>query len=231
MDLGYRVRDLRNARHLSQVELAARAGVARNTLNRIENGHLMPTAPVIEHLAEALDVTPGALFEEPVPLAKAPSQGPREKAGPPLPLDIEERRKYAERLMAAGISEHTAFGVSGVLSRGEDWWQALSRHIRDGTEIDSLLTNDPETTRVLVKELAEENARLLATVEELRSSSLQQGGDQEYGEILLSRRRADPETFWAVIEVIKDYMDRGEDLSVTIEDGYVEAGLKIRELD
>ena len=68
MDLGHKVRDLRNARHLSQVELAARAGVARNTLNRIENGHLMPTAPVIEQLAEALNVTPGALFEEPVPL-------------------------------------------------------------------------------------------------------------------------------------------------------------------
>jgi|SRR5919112_2448265 transcriptional regulator with XRE-family HTH domain len=64
MDLGHRVRDLRNARHLSQIELAARAGVARNTLNRIENGHLMPTAPIIEHLAQALDVAPGALFEE-----------------------------------------------------------------------------------------------------------------------------------------------------------------------
>jgi transcriptional regulator with XRE-family HTH domain len=76
MDLGHRVRDLRNARHLSQVELASRAGVARNTLNRIENGHLMPTAPVIEHLAEALGVAPGALFEEPVPLDKAPGEGP-----------------------------------------------------------------------------------------------------------------------------------------------------------
>lgn len=64
MDLGHRVRDLRNVRHLSQIELAARAGVARNTLNRIENGHLMPTAPIIEHLAQALGVAPGALFEE-----------------------------------------------------------------------------------------------------------------------------------------------------------------------
>jgi transcriptional regulator with XRE-family HTH domain len=75
MDLGHRVRDLRNAQHLSQIELAARAGVARNTLNRIENGHLMPTAPVIEHLADALNVAPGALFEEPVPLADAPEAG------------------------------------------------------------------------------------------------------------------------------------------------------------
>jgi transcriptional regulator with XRE-family HTH domain len=89
MDLGRRVRDLRNARHLSQVELAARAGVARNTLNRIENGHLMPTAPIIEHLAEALDVVPGALFEEPVlPLAEPqPETGPADTTKGPDPLD------------------------------------------------------------------------------------------------------------------------------------------------
>src|SRR5215213_3663177 len=77
MDLGHRVRDLRNARRLSQIELAAQAGVARNTLNRIENGHLMPTAPVIEHLAEALNVAPGTLFEEPVPLDEAPREAGR----------------------------------------------------------------------------------------------------------------------------------------------------------
>jgi transcriptional regulator with XRE-family HTH domain len=74
MDLGHRVRDLRNVQHLSQIELAARARVARNTLNRIENGHLMPTAPVIERLAEALGVAPGALFEEPVPKVSAPPE-------------------------------------------------------------------------------------------------------------------------------------------------------------
>ena len=89
MNLGHRVRDLRNARHLSQVELAARAGVARNTLNRIENGHLMPTAPVIEHVAEALNVAPGALFEEPVPLAEAPRE-----AGPPEKSEEERRSGY-----------------------------------------------------------------------------------------------------------------------------------------
>src|SRR5215216_4470540 len=99
MDLGHRVRDLRNARHLSQVELAARAGVARNTLNRIENGHLMPTAPVIEHLAEALDVAPGALFEEPaVPLADAPREaGPHGRGAEPTASDSPEE-KYERRV-------------------------------------------------------------------------------------------------------------------------------------
>jgi transcriptional regulator with XRE-family HTH domain len=78
MDLGHRIRDLRNDRRLSQTELAAQASIARNTLNRIENGHLMPTAPVIERLAEGLGVAPGALFEEPVPLDEAPQE-----SGPP----------------------------------------------------------------------------------------------------------------------------------------------------
>jgi transcriptional regulator with XRE-family HTH domain len=54
-------------------------------LNRIENGHLMPTAPVIEHLAEALNVAPGALFEEAVlagPKADPPDPGQPEVKGP-----------------------------------------------------------------------------------------------------------------------------------------------------
>jgi transcriptional regulator with XRE-family HTH domain len=89
MDLGHRVRDLRNARHLSQIELAARAGVARNTLNRIENGHLMPTAPVIEHLAEALNVAPGVLFEEPALAGKA--EAPQETG----PSETEDERRIA----------------------------------------------------------------------------------------------------------------------------------------
>jgi transcriptional regulator with XRE-family HTH domain len=91
MDLGHRVRDLRNARRLSQIELAAQAGVARNTLNRIENGHLMPTAPVIEHLAEALDVAPGALFEEPLPAGKAETPTP---SGPSEKSEEERRSGY-----------------------------------------------------------------------------------------------------------------------------------------
>ena len=102
MDLGHRVRDLRNARHLSQIELAARAGVARNTLNRIENGHLMPTAPVIEHLAEALNVAPGALFEEPVPLDEA-----LQETGP-----ANVRRLFAEQ------------------QTREDWWEAVDNSRR-----------------------------------------------------------------------------------------------------
>jgi hypothetical protein len=51
----------------------------------------MPTAPVIEHLAEALDVAPGALFEEPVPAGKA--EAPTE-AGSSHKSEEERRAGY-----------------------------------------------------------------------------------------------------------------------------------------
>jgi transcriptional regulator with XRE-family HTH domain len=128
MDLGHRVRDLRNARHLSQVELATQASIARNTLNRIENGHLMPTAPVIEHLAEALNVAPGALFEDPVPLDEALSEAGPEKQ---LPEEAGEERhpddEVTQRRIYTGLAaqradllESTAKLWDRLLDRGED---------------------------------------------------------------------------------------------------------------
>src|SRR5215217_2059441 len=122
MDLGHRVRDLRNAQHLSQVELAARAGVARNTLNRIENGHLMPTAPIIEHLAEALNVAPGVLFEEPVVPLGEPPQGTggwgREARGLAPYATPEERRAVLNEVGRA---------VQYEIRRAEYWEQELER--------------------------------------------------------------------------------------------------------
>jgi transcriptional regulator with XRE-family HTH domain len=73
--VGLKIRELRQEQRLSQGELARRARVSRNTVNRIENGHEAPTAPVVARLAEALGVVPGVLFEEPMttaPLAVAP---------------------------------------------------------------------------------------------------------------------------------------------------------------
>jgi transcriptional regulator with XRE-family HTH domain len=122
MDLGHRVRDLRNAQHLSQIELAARAGVARNTLNRIENGHLMPTAPVIEHLAEALNVTPGALFEEPVVPLGEPAQGTRgwnREAHGLAPYATSEERR--------AVLNEVGRDVQYAIGRAEYWEQELER--------------------------------------------------------------------------------------------------------
>ena len=66
MDIGKRVRDLRTDKRLSQGELAQRARVARNTVSRIETGHLTPTVTMAAKLASALDVDLGELFESPL---------------------------------------------------------------------------------------------------------------------------------------------------------------------
>lgn len=50
------VRDLRHVRNLSQRQLAARMGVPRTYISKIENGKAIPTLGSLERLAAALDV-------------------------------------------------------------------------------------------------------------------------------------------------------------------------------
>ena len=50
------VRDLRHVRNLSQRQLAARMGVPRTYISKIENGKAIPTLGSLERLASALEV-------------------------------------------------------------------------------------------------------------------------------------------------------------------------------
>ena len=61
MTFGERVRRQREGRYLSQAELALKAGISKNTLNRIETGKAGAIPRTVRRLAEALDVEPGAL--------------------------------------------------------------------------------------------------------------------------------------------------------------------------
>ena len=63
---GGRVRAARVGVGLSQVALAKRAGVARQTLVLLESGHLRPRLDTLGHLADALGV-PAALLVSPDP--------------------------------------------------------------------------------------------------------------------------------------------------------------------
>ena len=58
------VRDLRNVRNLSQRQLAARMGVPRTYISKIENGKAMPTLSSLERLARALQVDISALLRD-----------------------------------------------------------------------------------------------------------------------------------------------------------------------
>lgn len=51
-----RLRELRQARHLSQRQLAARLDVPRTYISKIENGRAMPTLSSLQRLSTALEV-------------------------------------------------------------------------------------------------------------------------------------------------------------------------------
>ena len=59
-----RLRELREARFLSQQDLASRAGIARSTVIGIETGRRQPTWQTLRRLADALRVEPGELVRE-----------------------------------------------------------------------------------------------------------------------------------------------------------------------
>lgn len=57
------LRNLRQRRGLTQRQLATLAGVARNTIIRVEQGRTRPHAATVLLLAEALGVAPAALYD------------------------------------------------------------------------------------------------------------------------------------------------------------------------
>jgi transcriptional regulator with XRE-family HTH domain len=61
---GRRVRHLREALTLTQLELATRARMQRTDVVKIERGQRDPTVSTITKLARALHVPPAQLFEE-----------------------------------------------------------------------------------------------------------------------------------------------------------------------
>ena len=65
LDLGERVRELRRAQDWTLEQAAQRAGLARSTLSKIENGQMSPTYDAVKKLATGLGVSVPQLFTPP----------------------------------------------------------------------------------------------------------------------------------------------------------------------
>jgi transcriptional regulator with XRE-family HTH domain len=99
--LAQRLRELRRARRWSLDELAARSGVSRASLSRIENGDVSPTASVLGRLAGAYGATVSRLLanieaEAPALVARDdqpewidPATGFRRRSVSPASLDFD----------------------------------------------------------------------------------------------------------------------------------------------
>jgi transcriptional regulator with XRE-family HTH domain len=86
MDIGTRLRELREAKGFSQGEIEKRTGLLRCYLSRVECGHTVPSLETLEKWARALDLELYQLFfvgkgaREALKLSQAP------------PVSREERR-------------------------------------------------------------------------------------------------------------------------------------------
>jgi transcriptional regulator with XRE-family HTH domain len=62
MLIGDRLKELREAKHLSQGEMQNRTGLLRCYISRVENGHTVPAIETLEKIARALEVPLYAIF-------------------------------------------------------------------------------------------------------------------------------------------------------------------------
>ncbi|MBS1867872.1 MAG: helix-turn-helix transcriptional regulator [Acidobacteria bacterium] len=73
MIIGSRLRDLREAKQLSQGDIEKRTGLLRCYISRVENGHTVPSIETLEKITRALEVPMYELFYDGVEPPKVPS--------------------------------------------------------------------------------------------------------------------------------------------------------------
>jgi transcriptional regulator with XRE-family HTH domain len=64
MIIGDRLRELREAKMLSQGDLERRTGLLRCYISRVENGHTVPAVSTLEKMARALEIPMYQLFHD-----------------------------------------------------------------------------------------------------------------------------------------------------------------------
>src|SRR6266487_3099776 len=104
------LRDARRRAGLSQVELAARAGVTQSVISAYESGHRQPSVPTLAALIEATG------FE----LATAVRRRPRRLKMLSGPVGQRVRRRRHDLVAAAAAHGVSGLRVFGSVARGED---------------------------------------------------------------------------------------------------------------
>jgi transcriptional regulator with XRE-family HTH domain len=77
MEIGKRIRSLREAKGMSQGDIEKRSGLLRSYISRVEGGYTAPSLGTLEKFAKALDIEPYQLLfrgDGPATAAKVPPQ-------------------------------------------------------------------------------------------------------------------------------------------------------------
>jgi len=101
MLIGQRLRELREAKKLSQGDIEKRTGLLRCYSSRVENGHTVPNLETLEKYARALEVPMYRLFyegDEPPEKPKLPPTEGRGTMWGTTGSDQRELRKFAKAL-------------------------------------------------------------------------------------------------------------------------------------
>ena len=108
MDIGERIRLLREAKKLSQGDIEQRTGLIRCYISRVENGHTVPNITTLERLAKALEIPLHHLLYEgdkpPKALAPPDTSGEWGSVG----KDARYLRKLRKQLGKMGEREREA---------------------------------------------------------------------------------------------------------------------------
>lgn len=143
LDLGLRVRELRQARSWTLEQAARQAGLARSTLSKIENGQMSPTYEALKKLAVGLGISVPQLFT-PAPQGRVNGRMATTKAGEGaghltatyehelLAEQLSQKRMlpYRTRVRARSLEE---FG-GWVRHEGEEFLYVLTGALRLYTE-------------------------------------------------------------------------------------------------
>ncbi len=98
MNIGDRLRALREEKKLSQGDIEKRTGLVRVYVSRVENGHTVPAIETLEKFARALEVPLYELLYEGEEPPKPPTISTRKSSDKDVWGSIGKDAKYLEKL-------------------------------------------------------------------------------------------------------------------------------------
>ena len=92
MDIGKRLRQLREAKGLSQGDIERRSGLLRSYISRVEGGYTAPSISTLEKFAKALEVEPYQILYH----GEGRPASPRVPEQASLPKPLKRLAKYLD---------------------------------------------------------------------------------------------------------------------------------------